>query len=382
MKLACAVALLLPFARAAPARASQDPTFPLVQLEAAAQRDSNDAEVLFRLGIAYARAGRGTDAQRLLLATVRTDPQHALGYLALAQYHRGFDRMFIQVPGRSQLLVVPRFAPTDTAVLFLRRAFQINPFIEIHTPGLMELPAFWRGTLQLAIRHYHEAKLTQALDELGSLIQRTQKPGHPESIPPVALWYHILTAIRLGRFDVAIQDGEVLLDRALQEERDDRSLRGGRLVADVEYILAFLNQAAGHAAEAERPYQSVMEGDLSFYMAHAKLADLYESQGRWDESILERRRAVDANPEDPSLVFDLGGTLARASRDSEAAQVLTQAVQANPRETRAAYTLGIVEARLGKTQEARTAFTSFLALAPSRYTELIADAKLRLAALP
>jgi hypothetical protein len=43
--------------------------------------------------------------------------------------------------------------------------------------------------------------------------------------------------------------------------------------------------------------------------------------------------------------------------------------------------LGIVEQRETKNAEARTAFTEFIALAPSRYRAQVADAKQRLAAL-
>jgi Flp pilus assembly protein TadD len=128
-------------------------------------------------------------------------------------------------------------------------------------------------------------------------------------------------------------------------------------------------------------YELVSQNDLSFYMAHVRLAEIYQAQGQWDHAILERHRAIDANPDDPSLVFDLGVTLADAGHDSEAESALQQASQANPRETRATYTLGVVESRLGRAEDARAAFKQFLALAPSRYMSMRDDAAERLASL-
>jgi tetratricopeptide (TPR) repeat protein len=241
---------------------------------------------------------------------------------------------------------------------------------------------YWRGSLQQALRHYHDGKFAVALQEFGSVIERTQKPDHPEAVPMVALWYHILTAIQLERYDDAIRDGEMMLDAVLRLDTTGTSVRGERLAGDIQYVLANLQFAGGHAAEAERLYRLVVEGDLGWYMAHAKLAQLYEGQGRWDEAIQERRSAVDANPDDPSLALELGRTLASAGRLPEADSVLQRAVATNPRQTEAIYSLGMVASRLGRSTEARAAFTRFLELAPSRYTALVSDAKARLAALP
>ena len=54
---------------------------------------------------------------------------------------------------------------------------------------------------------------------------------------------------------------------------------------------------------------------------------------------------------------------------------------ANPRQTEALYSLGMVASRLGRSVEARAVLTRFLELAPSRYTEMITNAKAQLAVL-
>ena len=356
------------FASTAPARATQGTGTPLAAVEEAARRDSNDAQALYALGVAYASAGRDADAKRMFLETVRVDPQHALAYVALAR--------------RSGL---------DSARLLLHRAFQLNPFIETHHPDVFELPTSWVGTLQPALRHFHDGKLSQALEEFGAVIQRTAVPDHPEKIPPIALRYHLLTALRIARFDDAIRDGQLSLDVALHfaqitDTAHDavQALQGlsRELVTEAKYVLAEVYRAAGNGPEAERLYLQVLESDLSYYMAHARLAEMYEMERRWAEAVSERRRAVDADPEDPSLVFDLGVTLANAGLLSEADSTLRRAAAANPREARAMYVLGVVNVGLGRSAEARAAFNTFLSLAPSRDAGIIADARQRLARSP
>jgi tetratricopeptide (TPR) repeat protein len=361
-----------------PARATQGPDAPLALLEASARRDSNDAEALYRLGVAYAQTGRRDDAKRLLLAAVRTDPQFAPGYAALSQL---YPRSLPEAVAGPRSRFLPARSRADSADRLSHRAFQINPFLEVARPTPFDLPMYWRGTLQLALRHYHDGKDAAAFDEFGSVIQRSVRWRHAATAPLVALWYHMLAAIRLGRSEDAIRDGETMLEGALRAEQAAATDHTTRMVEDLQYVLANLHQAAGHTADAERLYRLVVERDLGMYMAHARLAQVYGDLGRWDDAIEERESAIAANPDDPSLLFDLGRTLADAGRLAEADTALQQAERANPREFRAVYALGIVEAGLGHSPDARAAFERFLSLAPSRYEALIADARRRLAAL-
>jgi Flp pilus assembly protein TadD len=78
----------------------------------------------------------------------------------------------------------------------------------------------------------------------------------------------------------------------------------------------------------------------------------------------------------------LPAPLMAIQQTSEAADTLRRVVTLHPRESRASYMLGIAAARLGAYQEARDGYTRFLQLAPSRYTDMIADARERLSHLP
>ena len=67
---------------------------------------------------------------------------------------------------------------------------------------------------------------------------------------------------------------------------------------------------------------------------------------------------------------------------AEAYEALRRAQTANPRNARIPYELGLVEMQLGQSADAKAAFTRFLAIAPSRMSGEINDAKQKLTALP
>jgi len=133
--------------------------------------------------------------------------------------------------------------------------------------------------------------------------------------------------------------------------------------------------------EAIKLYQTVLENDLGFYMAHVQMAGIYESLRRYPEAVEERRRAVDANPDDPSLLTDLGVTLGKAGQLQQSEETLQQAAEANPHDPRAVFWLGICQVQRGEKDAARTSLSRFVATAPSRWDRQIALANQHLASL-
>jgi tetratricopeptide (TPR) repeat protein len=348
-----------------------------------AQRDSNDPVAHYRLALAFVQAKAGDSAIRELRSAIAIDPQFAAGYRLLGRLIVAAEVHDFIVVGAVGMRVHRRIRGDSTpdAAELLRRAFLLDPLADDGRPGLYEFPAYWRGTLQRAFHHRDQNKLELALQDFAEVIHRSAHPGDPRSIPPVALWYHAQVALQLGLVDSAIVDARLLLDRALRLEADSTSKSPPRVSPEFEYILAHLEQRGGHLQEAERLYKKLLEENVALYTGHIELARIYESESRWDEAVVERRSAVDVDPDDPSVVFDLGLTLANAGRDSLAEDALRSALAANPREVRALYVLGIVSARLNHASEARAAFEQFLATAPGRYAVQVADARARLGML-
>jgi len=229
------------------------------------------------------------------------------------------------------------------------------------------------------MRAFRQGDWKEAERHFGAVIkQTTRAPGKPDVTPPYALWYHALTQVEQGRYAIAIQNVERLLNTAFRD-----STGYGRSEAfSHQYTLAYLHHVAGNLEEAARVYRVVLEDQMGLDLVHMRLAQVLEQMGRWDDAVAERRNAANANPDDPSLIFDLGMSLHNAGMNSEAGDVLRQALAANPREVRAHLVLGAVLQAQGRGEAARAEYERFLELSPRRYETLIADAQARLANLP
>ena len=150
---------------------------------------------------------------------------------------------------------------------------------------------------------------------------------------------------------------------------------------EYKYFLATVHHASGNTEQALKLFRETLENDIGLYMAHVQMANIYESRRLYPEAIEERKRAVDANPDDPSLLMDLGVTLGKSGNFAEAEEILQRAGEANPRDARVAFWAGLCQAEQGKREAARASFARFLAQAPSRWDKQICIAKQRLATL-
>jgi tetratricopeptide (TPR) repeat protein len=352
----------------------------LVELKARARADSNDPVVHFALAQGFLEAKQVDSARHSLETAILIDREFAPAYVLLARIEVAQlpapTMTMLQVNGRIRIVRIPRPGTVDSTALLFRRAFLLDPLQELYPASSRAMPSEWSGTLEHAMREYRRNRLDDAAALFDTVIVQSDRRHKPA--PPMALWYHALTEAGVQRFDSAINDMERLLDEAMR----DSTVLGDYTSRGVRYILAFLNQRAGHYQEGERLYRQIVEEDLSYDLAHAQLANLYEVQQRWPEAVQERRSALSVAASDPTLLYDLGVTLLEAGQASEAADTLRRVVVLNPRESRASYMLGIAAARLGAYQEAREAYDRFLQLAPSRYAEMIADAKARRDHLP
>jgi regulator of sirC expression with transglutaminase-like and TPR domain len=69
------------------------------------------------------------------------------------------------------------------------------------------------------------------------------------------------------------------------------------------------------------------------------------------------------------------------TRFPDAAEALAGAMRANPNNARIPYTLGLVYLRLGDREGAREALRRFVAIAPSRFSDQVVEARQQLALL-
>lgn len=356
---------------------------PLSSLEEAARRDSNDAAAHYNLALGYWAKKRFDDAERSLLTAVSIERRFAPAYLALGYlpYARRRKLMEEEATGR-----VPE-AWRDRVVeswRLRRRAFLIDPLVDLRIIGavvplnegihlgrqtinLDPFSAFVRGDYQAAYYAFN------AFAEFAD--------ARHDSIPSGLLWYRGLSAGHIGVYDTAIGDFTTLLARGVALERGDAVVRLPLNTNDCRYVLALFHHRAKHFADAIRLYQEALGNDLGLFMAHVQMGRIYEEQQMWPNAVDQFQRAVAVSHDDPSLLLDLGVVLREAGRLSEAAETLQRAMDANPRDSRVPYHLAVTLQAVQQPARAREVLTRFLALAPTRYSRQIADAKQRLTAL-
>lgn len=373
------------FGQAAP----KPPT--LVELEAAAARDSLDAEALYRLALRYDIVKRYDDAARVARQALAVDPRYAPAWLLLG--YIPYDRR-PKLWGEVEKGKVPPAWQDSVAQAerLLHRAFLIDPLVDFRVIGaappkqeVVAIPEYGEYTtaylLDLGVSQFGW-RYELSYNAIDLFIERYYKDKPVDSIASGLFWLRGLAAAHLRAYGKAIADIRVLLDRSVKHETSDSLIQLDLTTNDYRYLLALLFQQSHRPADAMAMYQEALANDLGLYMAHVRLARLYGENHMWPQAIEELRRAVAANPDDASLLVDLGELQRDAGQLDEAAATLRQAQEANGRNPRIAYELGLVELQRNRPAEAKVALVRFVAIAPSRMSAEIADAKQRLTALP
>lgn len=356
-------------------------------LEEAVARDSADPNSLYALALGYWSKRRWDDVERTLDRALAIEPRNALALLALA--HLPYARRPRLWEEEEQGTVPAEWQP---ALLkrdrLARLAFLVDPLVDLQIVGAVapEQSSLLRGgqgaselrTALVGLTTFRNAQYDQAFgwfDRLARLLGESQDPGR---VPGFVLWYRGLAAAHLNDLPAAIADFTRLDART---DANDAAAFGVDPTL-VPYVLAWLNQQAGRLDLARTGYEAALTLDLGLWMAHVQLARIHDDRGEWNEAIRERRLALEANPDDPSLLLDLAITLFKAGRAEEAVEPLAGARRLTPMNFRVAYFEGVVAEQLQRPAEARQAFQRFLALAPSRFVAEIAEVQRHLRQLP
>jgi Tfp pilus assembly protein PilF len=360
------------------------------ELEARARQDSLDAAAHYNVALGYWNEKRYGEAEGELRAAAAIDPKFAEAYLALAYlpYAQRPKLWSEEAQDRVPDEWKQRMEESDR---LYRRAFLVNPLVDLRIIGAATPPrsALW-ATLYADIYDFY----FQAFDDMlsgdyeqayGRFVRlhrerRLAGPGQGK-LPLSVYWFEGLAAAHTRRWPEAKRSFEYLISESIklekkQEEKD--LVRIPLRTNEYRYFLASIQHASGSPEAALELYRQVLENDIGMYMAHVQMANILEQQRRYPEAIEERKRAVNANPDDPSLLTDLGVTIGKSGQFAEAEAILQQAAEANPRDARVHFWAGLCQAEQGKTAAAKVSLTRFLALAPARWDKQIAMAKQRL----
>jgi len=375
-----------------PAAAQFKLTAKLPELEQRARADSNDPAAHYNVALAYWNAKRWDDADRSFRTSIMLDARFAPAYIAL-NYLPYARRGSLWDEVRERRVPAEWHERMEESDRLFRRAYLLDPFVELRSGDVVTPRS--EAYLHLLEQYfgepirdyfdgldlYFQADYPKAYDRLTRVILAWDGDAHPDRVPTMVFWWHGLAAAHVEKWDEATTDFERLIDRSLEPTRRDSLVHFPLRTNEFRYILANIKQRAGKMNEAIDLYREAVTNDIGLYMAHVRLGDIYETERMWPEAITSRRNAVNANPDDETLLLDLGKTLAAAGQPEEAVSVLQQATAANPRDPRPFLYLGLLLEQLGRKDDAKTALTQYIALAPSRYERQTAIAKQHLAAL-
>ena len=367
----------------------------LAELEQRVKVDSNDAAAHYNVALGYWNEKRFDDAERALKMAVTIEPRFApahlaLAYLPFARRPKLWNEIWDNAVPEDQ---VPLLKRADSEY---RHAFLIDPLVDLKIlavatppkPNFVDVNNYYGEIWALYFQGFadcQEGKYEDCHGRFAALIREIDGDRFGERIPASVHWYKGIAAAHVGKNDIAERHFRILL--ALGDEEVKERERKGDLTRvplqanEFRYTLATILQAAGRTSEAIAMFKEVLNNDVGFYMANVRLANIYEAARDYPRAVQERLNAVNVNPDDASLLTDLGVTLGKAGMMPQAETRLQATADANPRDTRSLYWLGVAQQELGKTAEARAAFTRFVELAPSRYQPQVALAKDRLARL-
>ncbi len=352
----------------------------LEDLQAAALRDSTDPVAHYNLGMGFWSKKRYAEADSALRRAIAIDPEFADAHLALALVHSQDDDFMKEL----------KRARGDTGFKSwvkenqhdYRRAFMLDPLVDIKVLGAtMYFSNRFRFNLIRAMQDLVEGSYEKAYIEFDHDLGFWGGQPGGEAAPSAFLWLHALAAAHSDHFDAASHDLDVMLARAGKASAADSADNSELQTSELRYMKASFLLRSGHPDLAVPVFLEVAQGDIGNYMAHVQLARIYESQRDYDHALIERTNALNANPDDASLMLDRGITLGKSGNMAEAETQLEQALEANPRDVRILFWLGVAQAEQGKKDKARDSFNAFLARAPSRYDRQIAMAHDRLAKL-
>jgi tetratricopeptide (TPR) repeat protein len=127
-----------------------------------------------------------------------------------------------------------------------------------------------------------------------------------------------------------------------------------------EYSIATAYIQAGKLSEAREALGRALTEDLSFYMAHQRMAALALSAGDTATALAEYELAVQLNGDDAPLRTEYGGVLVAIGKHAEAEPHLLRAIEVEPWYATPYALLGAAYEGLGKFAEAGDHYAKFM----------------------
>ena len=393
---------LLPLLIAAPLSAQSPPAEPPVDsLRLWAARDSLDSRAYFDLGMGLWSRHRYDEADTAFQRALTLSPHYAEPHLALAllPFGRG-ERYLNDLSHRVSADSIHGLLQNSSRLY--REAYLLDPLVDpriLRYLGVDELvPRYgevefqggivlstavpwWEGKTKRGVRYLVDGQYDSSFTVLDQVLH-AREMSQGAALPDIFIWYYGLTAAHVAKYDLAADAFQELARRAFRRQNADPDWVLPTSRADYLYLYAVMSARYGNLGLAIPAFQETLAANFGLFEAHSRLADIQEDRGDVDGAITERRRAVDVSPETGELHLDLGVTLLGAGRAAAAESAFVDAARLLPNDPGAQQFLANTALQLGDSAVARRALERFVAVAPARYAEQVAQARRTLAGLP
>jgi len=331
------------FAAGQRALAAGDVAGALPELQRAVQIDPRFAEAQYRLGRAFALAGRDSDAAAYLQRSLDEDVcplrQPSALRAALQEVARQEQVPLVDFPA---ILAESTFVQTGHRILgahyFLDHVHPTIPGNRVLGVELVRVMA--AGGILAPAADWETGAVAAATREIDSRIDHDTIVRGLRNVAMTFNW--------AGKSEEALRVGELLQE---VEPEDDVNLvvRGRRAAAEGrrQDAIALYSQALVHNpgnlearcdlaielsrlgkhAQAVAEYQRVLEGWPEQWLVHIDIAYSYLQLGRAPEAIGHYRKVVALRPRDPRALVTLAAAYAQTARRDDALRVGAQAVQ-------------------------------------------------------
>jgi tetratricopeptide (TPR) repeat protein len=219
-------------------------------------------------------------------------------------------------------------------------------------------------------RAYMRGEMGRAATEFGKALQK--KPDRTQ-----ARIYLARALFFMAEYDSAAAE----LSRVVE---DMRKKEIKKLVyfyqskAHFEYSIGITHLKAGHLDQAKEAFGRALTEDLSFFMAHARLAEVALATGDTAIALQEHEQAVQLRDDDPYPHFAYARALMQAAKYEEAATHLRRTIELEPYFATPYVNLGVALEMRGQYPDAVASYKAFLARAPRAMEQQITLAKQRI----
>jgi len=279
--------------------------------------ESNNAEVLYFLGVVYSHLGNYAYAIRYIKESLALYPNNPDGYHLVAMSYQELGQL-------------------EEAIEYYRKTIQHNPNYAEAYNNLANLLKE-RGLREEALIHYQKAAALR-----------------PES---AMLQYNLgVICQEMKDFANAIHSYR----QALQHEPNNRKML--LMLASVFHEEGKLYGKQESFQEAERISRAMIQTDPADFMAHTNLGKVLQDQGKLSESIASYRKALELNPSYDEAHFSLADVLHETGYSDESIRHYQKAIEVNPGFADAYNNLGVVLGERNRLDESVDCFQKMLRL--------------------